>query len=730
MDKRWSAQWIMEESFFGLKPIDLYRKQLEPDQSPKHRDDLKNRHMLARKTFVLDGEAADAVLDITADDSYKLYINGHFVGQGPAQGNYFHYFYNRFDVTPYLKPGRNVIAVHVYYQGLVCRAFNSGDYRQGLIAELTVDGQLIANTDSTWKVERANEYTDGGIIGYLTQYLENIDNRLKRKGWRETEYDDSDWMQATEHIADDHRLFLQPTPPLSVYEVKPVKVVPLADHSGYWIDFGEERTGQFRMKANGRSGQTVEIRCGEELEEDGRVRFKMRCNCPYKETWTLSGDADDELDFFDYKAFRYVEVLPEPGVQLDTDSFEVVVRHYPLDEQANRFHSSDPMLNAIWSICKNGVKYGSQENYVDCPSREKGQYLGDNTIITHAHAYVSGDLRLFRKSLVDFVLSSSRTCPGLMAVSPGHFMQEFADYSLQWPIQLLEYYRQSGDETFVRDMLPAAERMLDYFRQFRREDGLLTDVKDKPNLVDWPFNMRDNYDFKVDKPIDDGSHNVVNAFYYGALLAVRDIRGMLGLQDEHSVEMSRFKSAYRRSFLDRQTKLFTDSETSKHASLHANALPLLFGLTEDDDKRAVIDLIRTKRLSCGVYIAYFVLKALASAGEHELVYELISSDDLHSWSTMVKEGATTCFEVWAKDLKPNTSLCHPWASAPIPLFIEEIAGIKPAAPGWTAVAFHPRMPASLSNVELEFQVTTGTIRLRYENGQAKLDVPEGVAIVS
>jgi hypothetical protein len=719
----------MDEAFSGLKPIDLYRKELEPAGNTKHRDDLKNIHMLARKSFTLTGGFDKAILDITADDYYKLYINGRFVGQGPAQGNYYHYFYNRHDVTPYLREGDNAIAVHVYYQGLVCRAYNSGDYRQGLIAELDVDGRLAAKTDCSWKVERAREYADGGIIGYKTQYLENIDNRLKLTDWKEPAFDDSGWQEAVEHIADDHRLFVQPTPPLSIYEAKPVRIAPLPENEGYWLDFGEERTGQFRMKAHGSPGQTIEIRCGEELLDDGRVRFAMRCNCTYRETWTLSGSADDELDFYDYKAFRYVEVLPAPGVRVDTESFGAVVRHYPLDDEACRFHSSDEMLNAIWSICRNGVKYGSQENYVDCPSREKGQYLGDNTIITHSHAYLSGDLRLFRKSLVDFVLLSSRVCPGLMAVAPGHFMQEFIDYSLQWPLQLLEYYRQSADEPFLREMLPHAERLLHYFGQFRREDGILVNVKDKPNLVDWPFNMRDGYDFQLANPMGDGCHNVVNAYYYGAMMAVRDIRRILQLPDNLSHELESFKTAFRQAFLDRETKRFTDSEVSKHSSLHANALPLLFGLTEADDQRAVVGLIREKRLSCGVYMAYFVLKALAAAGEHELVYELIRSEDLHSWSTMVKEGATTCFEVWAKDLKPNTSLCHPWASAPIPLFIEEIAGIKPASPGWHTVSFSPRIPASLSKIELEFRVPAGTIRFRYEDGNTELHVPEGVEIV-
>jgi hypothetical protein len=719
----------MDKAFEELQPIEPFHKETIVKTLPEHKENLINHHILVRKTFCLNSAHIErAILDITADDYYKLYVNGIFVGQGPAQGPYDHYPYNQYDVAAYLTEGLNVMAVHVYYQGLICRAFNSGDYRQGLIAELSVNGKLTAATDSNWKLHRALEYGNGGIIGYNTQFLENIDNRLKQNGWKEALFDDSEWDHPVVHHYNDHRLFLQPTPPLSVYTIKPSRIISI-EGEGFLLDFGKEITGQFTMRAHGSEGQTIEIRCGEELQDSGRVRYELRCNCIYKEIWTLSGQ-EDELDFYDYKAFRYVEVLAPPSMTLNTDSFAALVRHYPLDEEACLFESSDPMLNEIWSICRNGVKYGSQENYVDCPSREKGQYLGDNTVIAHAHVYLSGDLRLFRKSLYDFSLSA-RTCPGLMAVAPGHFMQEIADYSLQWPMQLLEYYKQSGDKAFVSEMLPVAAGIIRHFDKYRRNDGLLTQVSDKWNLVDWPEGLRDGYDFQLENPLGPGCHNVINAFYYGAMSVIGELEDILGLIEKTISEerLAAFRNAFLKVFRNEETRLFIDAEGSKHSSLHANALPLLFGLTDEKDQAESIEFLRTKRLNCGVYMAYFVLKALAFVGEHELVYELIRSENLHSWGNMVKEGATACFEAWSKDLKWNTSLCHPWASAPIPLLIEEVIGLKPAAPGWKTVSFQPQIPKSLKQIELEFQIPAGRVNFSYKNGETNLSLPKGVLLI-
>lgn len=726
MDKKWIAKWITDQRFYGLKPIDVYHKEAQKRGNQEHVAELQNHHMFVRKSFILGDAVKKAHVDITADDYYKLYVNGQYVGQGPAQGNHYHYYYNRFDVTSYLRQGENVIAVHVYYHGLISRSYNSGDYRQGLIAELVSEGISPVHTDRTWKYRIAREYCASSVIGYKTQFQEHIDSRLMEKGWRLAGFNDSEWLSAWEHIADDHRLFLQPTSNLSVYPIKPQSVFSV--EGGYLLDFGSELTGQFTMRVKGKPGQKVEIRCAEELLPSGRVRYEMRCDCTYLDTWTLSGE-EDELEFYDYKAFRYVEVLASPDTELHPESFAAIVRHYPLDEEACKFESSNHLLNSIWSICKNGVKWGTQENYVDCPSREKGQYLGDNTIITHAHSYLSGDLRMFRKSLEDFALLSARVCPGLLAVAPGHYMQEIADFSMQWPIQLLRYYQFSGDRTFLETMYPIAERMLKYFEAYQEQDGLLHSVNDKWNLVDWPKNARDGYDFSLEMGNIRGCHNVINAFYYGAQLAVWKIRKELNLPSPADESKSRFRTAFIQKFYDSERKLFVDAEGSMHASLHANVLPLLFGLSPKEAIPSIVQLIREKRLSCGVYMAYFVLKALAVAEEYELIYDLITSEDLHSWGNMVKEGATTCFEAWSKDLKWNTSLCHPWASAPIPILIEEVFGIKPAAPGWTQVRFSPQLPKSLLEVNLSFRMPVGEFHFHYSKGCTRLCVPEGVVVM-
>jgi alpha-L-rhamnosidase len=509
----------------------------------------------------------------------------------------------------------------------------------------------------------------------------------------------------------------QLTPPVEVYKIKPVKVEAI-ENGHYIIDFGQEITGQFEIRAKGMNGQKIDIRCGEEMDDSGQgVRYDMRCNCRYRESWILSGE-DDVLEQYDYKAFRYVEVTAPESV-VEEDSFSAWVRHYPFDEEKCRFVSSGKVLNDIWAICKNGVKYGSQEGYLDCPTREKGQYLGDAVITALSHIYLTGDLRLYKKAVRDFSLSAN-ICPGLMAVAPGSYMQEIADYSLQWPQMLLDYYRHSGDYDFLIEMYPTVEGVIKYFKKYERTDGLLENVKGKWNLVDWPQNMRDGYDFDLSQPVGYGCHNVVNAFYLGAVKTVNQIRDIL--KTSYTDEFPALHDAFIKTFYDEDTRLFVDSNSSSHSALHTNIIPLFYGLVPDEAKENIVDLIRCKRLCCGVYIAYYLLKGLAGIGEYELVYDLIMSEDERSWVNMLREGATTCFEAWGKEQKQNTSLCHPWASAPIPVLVEDIIGLKPGKPGWEAVSFTPHIPVKLRQLLLKITVKTGEIYVESRDGKHSIRI--------
>lgn len=153
---------------------------------------------------------------------------------------------------------------------------------------------------------------------------------------------------------------------------------------------------------------------------------------------------------------------------------------------------------------------------------------------------------------MDFA-NSTRICKGMMAVAPGSFMQEIADFSLLYPYQMLLYYRLSKDETTLKQFLPVAEGIGEYFDQFKNQAGLIENVKTKWNLVDWPENLRDGYDFDLPQPVvGDGCHNVINALYIGMKECILEIRKLLCVDaKEKTEEVEALKQAYIHTFSER-----------------------------------------------------------------------------------------------------------------------------------------------------------------------------------
>lgn len=168
------AEWITHPDMANLKPRNVQARQLERNKLSPVDTRYQNRHYLFRRTFEL-AEIGNAQLRITADDYYKLYVNGAFVAMGPASGTVDRTYYNTIDLSPYLLKGVNTIAVHTYYQGLVNRVWVSGDNRHGLWLELEVDGKCILRSDGTFKVARHSGFSSMGVTGYDTQFLECYD---------------------------------------------------------------------------------------------------------------------------------------------------------------------------------------------------------------------------------------------------------------------------------------------------------------------------------------------------------------------------------------------------------------------------------------------------------------------------------------------------------------------------------------------------------------------------
>ena len=647
------ALWISPERFSSLEIKDLLYKERDA-RSVTRVEGAENLHFYFKKNIDI-ADVRGIKIRISADDYYKLYVNGVFVGQGPAQGYSFNYYFNEYDISSFLRKGINEIYVHCYYQGLINRYYASGDGRLGMIAEIFTDKGVIAATDTSWDAAVSDAYYVTHINGYATDFAENFDNTRSALLWERAAVREMD------HVFDENAV-----KPLSVYKLD--AAVKEYRDGELFLDFGTEITASLELDAVGDEGDKIILHFGEELDGNGDVRYRMRSACNYEDIVALKS-GENHIEQYEYKAFRYASVKSQGNAKIL--GARAIVRHYPFDDDHCNIETDNEKLKAIFELCKNTVKYGAQEVFVDCPGREKGQYAGDLTITGASHIILTGDISLFKKA-IDNQVQSGRICEGLMAVTPGSHMQEIADYSLQFPMLALRHYKYTGDVEYLLSNYRVCENIISYFKKYARADGLLEDVIDKWNLVDWPKNLRDGYDFPLENPLEagHGAHNVINAFYIGCIKNTEEIAAILGIERE--CESAALTDSYNAEFYREELGIYVDRRGSDHGAVHSNILPLFYGLTNEKNEKSVSDYLVGRGNSTGVYMSYFLLKALCRVGRYSDALAIILDEGEHSWCNMLREGATTCFEAWGKEQKWNTSLCHPWATAPISVLYEDI----------------------------------------------------------
>ena len=656
------GKWITDESFATLKPRNVFHRQLEEiDLSP---DPNPNSHILFRKKFYLEQASNNAKLYISADDYYKLYLNGRFVAQGPAPAYHHCYNYNVIDVSEYLVPGENLIAVHTYYQGLINRVWQSGDFRHGLILDLVVDEKNLLCSDTSFFTHRHTGFEATGKVGYDTQFMERFDSRSAEVGFEAPDFDDSNWENAKLCEFDDHILVEQATKMLEFERIEPISVTQNGSHRIF--DFGGIWVGYLCAKAKGKNGEVVTLWAGQELDEDGSVRHKMRCNCDYTEEWILSG-GEDRLDQFDYKAFRYAEIIAEEGAEI-TDVY-LLARHYPftLKRSLRKEFADSETAKAIWELCVRSQRVGVQETIQDCMDREKGFYLGDGCYSAFANYLLTDDDSMVRK-LIDDAFATSFITEGLVTCMDCSFIQEIAEFPLILADLILWHFRASGDLNYLRENYAKIQRVLNNYRDSYEKDGLLRDL-DRWCVVEWPKNYRDEYAVNIRQgEICEEPHISINAYYYRAVCCLNQMAKILG--EEPYRDQSFLQKAILDAFYDRERHIFYDGINSRHVSLPGNVFAYAFELVEDPafDQNFLSLLAEKGEDQTFLFTSFPLLFRWAREGNLEATRKLILHEN--TWQRMLREDATATFEGWGKDCKWNTSLFHMTMSA-VAIFLSD-----------------------------------------------------------
>ncbi len=172
VDVNWQAQWIW----------------MDGEASPR------NLYVCARRDFELGEGGGDLRLHIAADSRYRLYVNGEWVGDGPARSFYWAQQFDTYDVGGLLHKGRNTLAVLVSHYGEGTFQYNPSG-QGGLLVQVErapAGGQAgqvpawapVLVSDSAWQVRRHEGYLRPSVrISCQMPFEEIVDAQRMALDW-------------------------------------------------------------------------------------------------------------------------------------------------------------------------------------------------------------------------------------------------------------------------------------------------------------------------------------------------------------------------------------------------------------------------------------------------------------------------------------------------------------------------------------------------------------------
>jgi alpha-L-rhamnosidase len=543
---------------------------------PKGRETEKNLFVGFRAAFQAPA-SQEVLLRATGATLYRVFLNGEFLGHGPARGPHGFFRVDEWDLTSKLKSGTNTIAFEV--AGYNANSYYLLDQPSFLQAEITAGGKVLASTGGSGaqfgstilkeRVQKAQRYSFQRTFSEIYRLAPGWDSWRTNSSAalrdsddavqparallpRRVDYPDYTLRQPSFIVAEGNvktgikvekpwkdRSLTGIGPKLGGYAEKELETIPslelqsvanssrnsinqpyatasagipagessadrrfaprinqarnsparmpalpvsaLKSNTYRILDFGCNLTGFFGAKVVCREKTRLFFTFDEILTE-GDVDFK-RLGCVNIVSYELE-PGTYELESFEPYTLRYLKLITLEG--------ECEIQNPYLREYAGagvwqaQFAASDERLNRLFAAGRETFRQNALDIFMDCPSRERAGWLCDSFFTARVAKDLCGDTRIEHNVFESFRLPEKFAFlpAGMLPMcypadhNDGVFIPNWA---LWFVVQLEEYLERSGDRETVAGLRPRVLRLLDYFKKFKNEDGLLE------KLESWVF---------------------------------------------------------------------------------------------------------------------------------------------------------------------------------------------------------------------------------------------------
>lgn len=750
----WTAHWIMHPT---VQPQD-------------------HTMILFRKSFELPSKPARFVVHVSADNHYRLFVNGKYITRGPARGDISHWFYETLDLAEFLQEGKNVIAAEVVNWGPK-RSFTFFSQMTSFIMQGDSDAEKIVNTSGgSWRCFQ-NQAFNPKMVDWMTDrntidfglYVGNpTDSIVGEKypwGWESRDFNDSDWLPAkwcdiaggrdTQSaggiLYSGGKLLI----PRRVGLLKEEKVqfasirrssgmevtdnfikgkgsltIPANQRISILIDNEVETLGYPELLVSGGKNARIQAMYAENLiienhaPKGNRNEIEGKYMVGIKDIFISEGGRKRLFKPSYIRAFRYIQLdIETKGSPLTIEQYYNVSCKAPIERKAS-FECDQPLpgwfMDAGWrtvSIC-------AQDMLLSDAAYEQMQYTGDSRVHNLSLLTLSADDRLTRNALIQF--DQSRIPEGLTyACYPNPFYLIIPSYSLIWIDQVHDYMMWKDDREFISGFEPGISSVLNWFERKMQPNGLMGKM-DWWGALAWPRH------YKNGEPptVYEGNCTLYTLHYAYTLRHAAEILEFLGKTDQaekYSRRADQICLAVNQ-LCKNADGFYTESPDNKQVSQITNVLAILAGASTGNEAKVLIEKLLEPKDWFGqvdLFLHLYLFEAMNKTGNQDKFM-----DELSEWQLMKDRNMTTFAEVpleWGEE--NQRSECHPWSSSPDVFLFKTVCGINPTSPGHKTVEIAPSF-GELKQIKTIYPHHLGTIELDLKQNGSKVEgsvsIPEGM----
>ena len=493
------------------------------------------------KRVTLDASALiGAKICITAQNIYRLYINGEIVMQGPRRTAHGYLRVDEIDVEKYLSVGDNHIAVELVEYGdgygdysndstledamLICELvcgrkclFATGrdemqvkrlDFRVGKTERIShsresievyrlfsgYDSWLVGVAEFVYAakvdVEKSYLYTSLLFPTLKKHVFENIISYGACSIDRDKNitlgfYESESYLSQLDDLAYVECRKTVETSSVGVKVKKDKNEIEVESESDSYIfmDLGKCIVGLLCLELESDSG-IVDIVRSEAIDGGGNIPYYFGT---VSRVHTSGGRV--KRVFIEPGNYRYLKIYMRGCGRVSIKDISVLEYFYP-DEKRCSFLCNDESVNGLYNAAKQTLLLNTLDIFMDCPERERAGWLCDSLWTARAASLMLSDDRVEREMLETFLLTDPKKFfygffPEAYPANKQdyHQLAGITTWSFWLMCELCEYVKRTGDIQLAREFEGRVAAFVDGSQYFIGKSGLLEDM---PYIfVDW-----------------------------------------------------------------------------------------------------------------------------------------------------------------------------------------------------------------------------------------------------